>query len=166
MAYRNKVYVAFDGDEDIKYYRLLTAWAANSHNNFDLNNAHDLNKAYDSSSEESIKRQLRVRFSNSKLFIILIGEHTKNLRKFVKWEIETAIRLEIPIIAVNINGKKQADDLMPTLLRNNLSLVIPYKEAAINYAMVNWPESDKEYRKNQDHRQYHYNDSVYDSLGI
>lgn len=166
MAYRNKVYVAFDGDEDMKYYRMLTAWAANSHNDFDLNNAHDLNKSYDSSSEESIKRQLRVRFDNSKLFIILIGEHTKNLRKFVKWEIETAIRLEIPIIAVNINGKKQADDLMPTLLQNNLSLVIPYKEAAIKYAMDHWPDGDKIHRHNKEMTQFHYTNKVYEQLGI
>lgn len=166
MAYRNKFYVAFDGDEDIKYYRLLTAWATNSHNDFDLNNAHDLNKAYDSSSEESIKRQLRVRFDNSKLFIILIGEHTKNLRKFVQWEIETAIRLEIPIIAVNLNGKKLSDGLMPTLLQNNLSLVIPYKEAAIKYAMENWPSADQTHRKKGENTQYHYLDKVYSQLGI
>lgn len=166
MAYRNKVYVAFDGDKDMPYYRMLTAWAANSHNDFELNNAHDLNKAYDSSSEESIKRQLRVRFDNSKLFIILIGEHTKNLRKFVKWEIETAIRLEIPIIAVNLNGKKQADDLMPTLLQNNLSLVIPYKEVAIKYAMEHWPDGDKKHRHNKETTQFHYTNKVYEQLGI
>ena len=26
MAYRNKTYVAFDGDKDIRYYRLMKAW--------------------------------------------------------------------------------------------------------------------------------------------
>ncbi|KAA8371118.1 molecular chaperone Tir [Leuconostoc carnosum] len=166
MAYRNKVYVAFDGDEDMSYYRMLTAWAANTHNDFELNNAHDLNKAYDSSSEESIKRQLRSRFANSKLFIILVGQHTKNLRKFVKWEIETAIRLEIPIIAVNLNGKRQADNLMPTLLLNNLSLVIPYKEVAIKHAMDLWPDADKVHRHNNEMTQFHYNDRVYEQLGI
>lgn len=166
MAYRNKVYVAFDGDEDMPYYRMMTAWAADTKNDFELNNAHDLNKSYDSSSEESIKKQLRVRFANSKLFIILVGQHTKNLRKFVKWEIETAIRLEIPIIAVNINGRKKADDLMPTLLLNNLSLVIPYKEAAIKYAMDRWPDADKVHRHNEEMTQFHYRDEVYEQLGI
>lgn len=166
MAYRNKVYVAFDGDEDMPYYRMITAWAANTKNDFELNNAHDLNKSYDSSAEESIKRQLRLRFANSKLFIILVGQHTKNLRKFVKWEIETAIRLEIPIIAVNINRKKRADDLMPTLLRNNLSLVIPYKEVAIKYAMDNWPDADKSHRRNKEMTQFYYKDKVYEKLGI
>lgn len=26
MTYRNKTYVAFDGDKDIRYYRLMQAW--------------------------------------------------------------------------------------------------------------------------------------------
>jgi hypothetical protein len=29
MAYRNKTYVAFDGDSDIRYYRLMKAWKQN-----------------------------------------------------------------------------------------------------------------------------------------
>src|SRR5699024_4649649 len=103
MAYRNKVYVAFDGDEDMAYYRMLTAWAGNPNDDFELNNAHDLNKSYDDSQEETIKRHLRERFNNSKLFILLVGEHTKNLRKFVRWEIETAIKMDIPITSVNID---------------------------------------------------------------
>ena len=103
MAYRNKTYIAFDGDEDIRYYRLMTAWAAHPGFDFDIYDAHDLNTARDSSQEESIKRQLRERFANSKAFVLLIGEKTKNLTKFVKWEIETAVRLELPIIAVNLN---------------------------------------------------------------
>jgi hypothetical protein len=49
MAYRNKTYIAFDGDEDIRYYRLMTAWKA--HDGFSMNfqDAHDLNTARDSS---------------------------------------------------------------------------------------------------------------------
>ncbi|KGB50926.1 molecular chaperone Tir [Leuconostoc mesenteroides P45] len=166
MAYRNKVYVAFDGDNDIFKYDLIKAWSKNQNIDFHIDDAHDLNTSKDSSQEASIKHNLSIRFSNSKAFILLVGEHTKNLTKFVKWEIETAIRLELPIIAVNLNGKKRADELMPPLLKENLSIVVPFKMVAIKYALENWPESDKEYRKNQDHRQYHYNDKVYDSLGI
>jgi hypothetical protein len=28
MAYRKKTYIVFDGDNDMHYYRLMTAWAA------------------------------------------------------------------------------------------------------------------------------------------
>ena len=34
MAYRNKVYVAFDGDNDMSYYNLLKAWNANENIDF------------------------------------------------------------------------------------------------------------------------------------
>ena len=102
--YRNKIYVAFDGDNDISYYNLLKAWHENG--NFEFNDAHDLNTSKDSSKEESIKHNLSIRLKNSKIFIILIGEHTKYLTKFVKWEIEQAIKLNIPIIAVNLNKRR------------------------------------------------------------
>jgi len=67
MAYRSKTYIAFDGDNDIRYYRLMTAWAANEKFEMNFVNAHDLNFAWDTSEEESVKRQLRERFANSKL---------------------------------------------------------------------------------------------------
>ena len=84
------------------YYRLMQAWAENDKFEFDFLNAHDLNTARDDSQEESIKRQLRIRFANSRDIIVLIGEKTKNLRKFIPWEIEAAIRLDLPIVAVNL----------------------------------------------------------------
>lgn len=87
MAYRNKTYVAFDGDNDMRYYQLMKAWKQSDNTAFNFYDAHDINSARDSSQEESIKRQLRERMTNSKVFILLIGENTKYLRKFVKWEI-------------------------------------------------------------------------------
>ena len=66
MAYKNKTYIAFDGDNDMRYYRLMTAWSANEGFDFEFHNAHDLNTSRDSSQEESIKTQLRARFANSK----------------------------------------------------------------------------------------------------
>lgn len=147
MAYRNKVYVAFDGDNDIRYYYLMKAWNKNPNFDFEISDAHDLHSSRDTSAEESIKRSLRERFANSKLFILLIGEHTKYLTKFVKWEIETAIRLELPIIAVNFNGSEKNDNLMPSSLKGELAVFVPYKEHAIKHAMENWPAHDKEYRK-------------------
>jgi len=101
MAYKNKTYIAFDGDEDIRYYRLMTAWKAHDGFSMNFHDAHDINNANDSSQVESIKKQLRERFANSKLFVILIGEKTKNLTKFVKWEMEVALSLGLPIIAEN-----------------------------------------------------------------
>lgn len=135
MAYRNKIYVAFDGDNDIHYYRLMKAWDANPNIDFEFHDAHDLHQSADTSLESSIKASLLDRFKNSKMFILLIGEHTKNLRKFVKWEIETAIRLDLPIICVNLNGSQKKDDKCPSSLDNHVAMFVPFEEEAIKEAI-------------------------------
>ncbi|WP_455138481.1 TIR domain-containing protein [Thermophilibacter sp.] len=74
MAYKNKTYVAFDGDTDMRYFNILKAWRNNKEINFDFYDVHSINTARDTSLTESIKRQLRERFDNSKLFLLLVGE--------------------------------------------------------------------------------------------
>lgn len=166
MAYRNKTYIAFDGDEDMHYYRLMTAWKA--HDGFSLNfhNAHDINTARDSSQEESIKRQLRERFANSKLLVVLIGEKTRYLTKFVKWEMEVALRLELPIIGVNLNGSRRKDERCPPVIRNELVVYVPFSHKIIEHAMDNWPESFKKHKANGNTGSYYYKDEVYKRLGL
>jgi hypothetical protein len=139
MAYRNKTYVCFDGDKDIQYYYLMKAWKASDHIDFDFYDAHDLNTARDSSQETSIKKQLSLRLQSSKLMVVLIGESTKYLTKFVKWEMEQAIQLGIPLIAVNLNSMGQVDDLRcPPTIRNQRCLHIPFKQKAMEWALDNW----------------------------
>jgi hypothetical protein len=106
MAYRSKIYTAFDADSDIHYYRLMQAWKQNDNTEFDFNNAHDLNDIRPWSSEDSIKTALRERIKNSKVFVLLVGEKTKFQNTYVRWEIEQAIKQGLPIIAININGKR------------------------------------------------------------
>jgi len=166
MVYRNKSYICFDGDTDMHYYRLMTAWKDNEDHDFNFHDAHDLNYARDSSQEESIKRQLRERFANSKLLIVLIGEKTKLLTKFVKWEMEVALRLELPIIGVNLNNARSRDDRCPPAIRDELAIYVPFGQKIIAYAMENWPDSHAKYRREGKSGPYHYVDSVYQSLGI
>ena len=45
MAYRNKVFVSFDGDADIHYYRLMCAWKQNDRTPFNFYDAHDLTRS-------------------------------------------------------------------------------------------------------------------------
>ncbi len=97
-TYTNKTYVAFDADNDIRYYRLMQAWKKNDNTSFNFYDAHDLNNLMSYSSEETIKAKLAERLRNTKVFILLVGNTTKNLYKFVRWEVEQAIKRNIPII--------------------------------------------------------------------
>ena len=36
MAYRNKTYVCFDGDTDMRYYNLMKAWKQNDNTDFNF----------------------------------------------------------------------------------------------------------------------------------
>lgn len=90
MSYKNKTYIAFDGDNDMWDYAYMKGWKSSENVGFNFYNAHDLNSARDISTEESIKAQLRERMANAKQMILLVGEKTKHLRKFVPWKIELA----------------------------------------------------------------------------
>ncbi|WP_315927550.1 TIR domain-containing protein [Mesorhizobium sp. SP-1A] len=166
MAYRNKTYICFDGDTDMRYYRLMTAWAENEKFTFDFHNAHDLNTARDTSQEESIKRQLRERFANSKLMVVLIGEKTKLLTKFVKWEMEVALKLGLPIIGVNLNGTRHRDERCPPAIRESLAVYVPFGVKIVEYAMANWPDVHAKYRKEGQAGPYYYTDQTYKNLGL
>lgn len=167
MAYRNKTFVSFDGDTDIHYYRLMQAWKQNDDIPFDFYNAHDLNSARDTSTEDSIKQQLAERLRNTKVFVILIGENTRYLYKFVRWEIEQAIKRDLPIIAINLNGKKSLDDdRCPSLLKENLSIHISFSPKIMQYALENWPSSHELYRKEGKNGTYYYKDEVYKRLEL
>jgi len=160
-------YTCFDGDNDIAQYRLMTAWNANEKFDFTFINAHDITQARDTSTEESIKASLRKRLNASDVLIVLVGEKTKNLYKFVRWEIEVAIEKGMPIIAVNLNGKKSRDDdRCPAILHGALAVHVPFRPTIVNHAIKNWPGQYATHKKRGDTGAYYYDDSIYTSLGL
>ncbi len=148
-------------------YRLMQAWKANDGMDFDFNNAHDLTTIREDSGEDAIKRSLRERMNNSKIFVLLVGEETKKLRKYVPWEIEIAQKADLPIIVVNLNKEKELDSAhCPAMLQNSLSMHIPYGPKIMQYALDYWPESHRTHRSKDENTPYWYNASVYKKLEI
>jgi hypothetical protein len=166
MAYRDRVYVSMDADSDLRYYYLMKAWKQNDNTYFDFRDAHDLNNIYDKS-EASIKAGLQERFRNTKVFVLLVGDHTRYLYKYVRWEIEQAIKRGIPCIVVNLNGKRSMDSaLCPPIIRNELAIHISFNAKILQYALEHWPDSYYEKKKNNETGPYYYKDAVYESLGL
>ena len=167
MAYRNKTYIAFDADSDIHYYRLMQAWKQSDHTYFEFNNAHDHNDIRPWSTEDSIKSALRERMKNSRVLIVLVGEKTKYQHTYVRWEIEYAIKLGLPIIVVNLNGKRSMDETRcPLILRDQLAVHVTFNAAIIQHALENWPSSHASHVAQNDTGPYFYKDSVYQQLGL
>lgn len=170
MAYRNKIYIAFDGDNDIRYYWLMKAWKYNRHSffdSFDFFDAHDINQSRDTSQEESIKRQLSIRFDNSKIFLLLVGESTRYLYKFVKWEIDQAIGRDLPIIVVNLNGKRHFDEYRcPPVLARFTAVHISFNQRIVEHALNNWLLERNQLRLQGRAGAFYYNNEIYKRLGL
>lgn len=165
MSYKNKVYVSMDADNDLRYYYLMKAWKQNDNTQFNFYDAHDINTILDRS-EASIKAGLEERFRNTKVFVLLVGEHTKYLYKYVRWEIEQAIKRDLPIIVVNINGKRCMDtEYCPAIVRNELAIHISFNAKILQYALEDWP-SFYEMNKVNKSGSYYYKEDVYRKLGL
>lgn len=139
MAYRNKIYFCFDADNDIFAYNRIKGWNAHKNIDFGFFNAHEINTIRTLSAEETIKRNLRERLKNTKIMLVLVGDKTKYHNKYVRWEMEVALKMDIPIAAVNLNGKNRIDyDLCPPILREKRVVHVPYTKEAINFVLDNW----------------------------
>jgi hypothetical protein len=108
MAYRNGTYVAFHAGgtpnqsaSDIKYYRALQMWSANSSIEFDFVNSHDKTAAVrDTSLHSTLRSRLLERLRNSKNFVLIITEATRLDNDWVPFEIAAAIdTYDLPVIA-------------------------------------------------------------------
>jgi hypothetical protein len=142
MSYKDPAYVVFDGDNDKWAYAYMKGWKQNDRVDFDFRDAHDLdNMTGRAQGEAYVKSNLRERMKKSNAVIVLIGEKTKNLYKFVRWELELALELNLPIIAVNLNKKNRQDyDLCPAIIRDSGRVVhIPYSMDAIKYGLDEFP---------------------------
>ncbi|MFD2366846.1 TIR domain-containing protein [Pseudoduganella sp. GCM10020061] len=166
MSYRNKTYVIFDGDEDIWAYGRMKGWNALETVDFNFFDAHDLNALRDGSAESTVKRKLRERLANAKQAIVLIGENTKNLYRYVRWEIECCIDLGIPIVAVNLNGLRIMDGkLCPPILKNKCVVHVPFKMKIIRLALDDFCANYHQYVA-QGITDCFYPAATYSSLGI
>lgn len=166
MVYKNKVYVTFDADSDIQYFYLMKAWKENESIDFTFNDAHQIHAQGSPQAEEYVKRILRERLDNTKCMVVLVGERTRYMYKYVLWELEQAIARDLPIIVVNINNCRRLDvNLCPPIIRNKMVLHIPFKAKIIKHAIDIWPDYYHDH-KHEGHQDMYFEDSVYASMSV
>jgi len=160
-------YVIFDGDKDRYAFAYMRGWKANDRVEFDFEDAHDIGVMTPRAQDESyVKSELRKRMQASQQVLVLVGESTKNLRKYVGWEIDLALKLALPIIVVNLNGKRVMDaEFCPVSLRTGYIAHIEYKRAIIKHALENFP-NEFAGRNRAETTSRFYGDDIYRRLGI
>ncbi|MFN3558976.1 MAG: TIR domain-containing protein [Brevundimonas sp.] len=169
MTYKDPSYVIFDGDNDKWAYAFMKGWKANDRVDFDFRDAHDLDTMTGrAQSEEYVKARLRERMNNSKAAIVILGDSTKNLYKYVRWEIDLAKQIGLPIIVVNLNGLRvQDNEKCPAILRDDCAVHVSFNMAIIRHALDNWPAEFRAFpleTKAKGGR--HYGTQVYQGLGL
>jgi len=167
MGYRNKTYVIFDGDNDMWAYGRMKGWKTLENIDFNFFDAHDIRPLTNRASDDDyIKRRLAERMSSAKQVIVLIGESTKNLYKFVRWEIERAQKDDLPIVAVNLNNMRSMDeDRCPPILKGKNAVHVSFRMRIIKHALDNFPSFYHNLDQNQATNWY-YKNSIYQYLGL
>ena len=169
MAYRNKTFVSF-ASEDINYYRMMQAWKANEHIDFDFHDAHDINTALDTSQRDTIERRLTERLANTKQVVMLIGDGTRRKagdgNSFVHHEVTVIKRLRLPVVFANLNQSRTVEkDRLPSALIDQYSISVSFQPKIIKYALDEYIDG---YSANFSSRSgpYQYASKVYADLGL
>lgn len=169
MSYRNKTYVAF-ASEDIGKYRMMEAWKASKHIDFNFFDAHDLHVSRDTSKPETIKRNLRERLKNAKQVVLLGSKDGKRKGgdgvSFLAHEIEVIIEFNLPVVVINLDQGRIVDRNYipdPLLNANYYTMSVSYQPKIIMHALDNYAvifdPSDKK-------GPYQYTAKVYADLGL
>jgi hypothetical protein len=169
MSYRNKTYVAF-ASEDIHYYRLMEAWRENEKIDFDFYDAHDLYVSRDTSKPETIKANLRERMKNAKQFVLLGSKDARRKggdgTSFLAYEIQTMLKLDLPIVVANLDGGREIDKLripQPLLDADYYTVSVSFQPKIIKYALDNYAVGYAGSSKTGPH---YYTADKYEKLGL
>lgn len=169
MGYRNKTYVAF-ASEDINLYRMMEAWRENENIDFDFYDAHDLYISRDTSKPETIKNNLRERIKNAKQVVLLGSVSAKKKggdgSSFLAYEVEQMIKLGLPIVVANTDGKREVDRNVipkPILDANYYTVSVSYQPKIIKFALDNYAVN---FAASGNAGCHYYKKEIYENLGL
>lgn len=152
-----RTFVGFSST-DIHYFRLMQAWKANEHIDFNFTDC-QLSSEINSENEIYIKSKCRERINMAGTFAVLIGQDTRSKHKYVRWEIEVAIKKECRIIGINLDGSRRViDSTCPPIIKDIGAIFVPFSPKIIAYALGEYSMHSK--------GDFYYDDAIYTSLGL
>lgn len=131
-----RTFVGFSST-DIHCYRLMQAWKAHEHIDFNFVDC-QLPNAINSDDEQYVKRCLRERIDMAGRYAMLIGDDTKFQRKFVPWEAEVAREKGCVLIGVNLDGARRISPKCPSVLRGVGAVFVPFSPKIVAHALQNY----------------------------
>lgn len=151
-----RTFVGFSST-DIKYYRMMQAWKAHEHIDFNFTDC-QLGTEINSENEAYIKQKCRERINMAGTFAVIIGSDTKSKHKYVRWEMEVAIEKKCRIIGINIDGSRyMVDDTCPSIIKNIGAIFVPFSPKIVAHALNNYVMGSRD--------NFHYPDLAYKNLG-
>lgn len=152
-----RTFVGFSST-DIRYYRLMLAWKASEHIDFNFADC-QLQSEINSENEAYIKRKCRERINMAGKYVMLIGDDTRYKYKYVRWEAEVAIEKGCTIIGIHLDGGRRMNETTcPPVIRDVGAVFVAYSPRIIAHALEHYTMGRN--------GAFHYPDTVYQSLGI
>jgi hypothetical protein len=108
---KNKVFIAYDYENDKAAKDRLLEWGANGEFDFSSYDR-SFGVEVDSNEAAAIKQDLAARIANCGLFLCIVGHETYRSR-WMAWEIGKAVELEKKLVAVKTDSTNNS----PTLLQ-------------------------------------------------
>ena len=110
MAYKKKVFVSYDYDNDKHYKNLLLAWDGNTLFDFSIHD-HSADVSINSTNAAAIKSVISRYINEATYFLVIVGSKTSK-SAWVKWEIEKAVELKKRIVAVKTDRENTSPDAL------------------------------------------------------
>jgi hypothetical protein len=138
-------------------YRLMLAWKAHEHIDFDFCDC-QLQNEIRSEDETYIKNKCRARIQMAGTFVQIIGADTRNKYKYVRWEAEVALEKKCRIIGVNIDGWRRInEETCPPILRSKGVMFVPFSPRIVGHAL--------EHAKRHESKNWEFTDETYTRIG-
>jgi MTH538 TIR-like domain (DUF1863) len=151
-----RTFVGFSST-DIQQYRLMLAWKAHEHIDFDFYNC-QLQDEINSDDENYIKSKCRERINLARTYVMLIGIDTRSKHKYVRWEAEVAREKKCRIIGVNLDGWWRINEqTCPPVIRDIGAVFVPFSPQIIAHALKN--------AKFEQSGNWYFKDEIYKNLG-
>ncbi len=98
MAYKKKIFISYDYDNDKHYKNLLLAWDANRLFDFSIKD-HSADVSINSTNASAIKSVISRYINEATYFLVIVGSKTHK-SDWIQWEIGKAVELGKKIVAV------------------------------------------------------------------